>query len=100
MNSFKGRIIIGIVIAVIAVISYLMKTEENPVTGEKQRVSLSVNEEIALGLQSAPEMIREFGGEYNDSKLQAYVDKVGNKLVTLTEAGKSPYRFDFHLLFA
>lgn len=98
MSGFKGRIIIGIVIAVIAVISYLMKTEENPVTGEKQRVSLTVNEEIALGLQSAPEMMREFGGEYNDSKLRAYVDKVGNKLVTLTEAGKSPYQFDFHLL--
>lgn len=96
--NYKARIIIGIVIALIAVISYFMKTDENPVTGEKQKVSLTVDEEIKLGLQSAPEMIAEFGGEYRDSKLQAYVDRVGNKIVQSTEAGSSPYKFEFHLL--
>ncbi len=96
--NYKARIIIGVVIALIAVISYFMKSDENPVTGEKQKVSLTVDEEIALGLQSAPEMISEFGGEYPDKKLQAYVDRVGNKLVQSTEAGSSPYKFEFHLL--
>jgi len=96
--NYKARIFIGVVIALIAVVSYYMKTDENPVTGEKQKVSLTVKEEIALGLQSAPEMIAEFGGEYRDKKLQAYVDRVGNKLVQSTEAGSSPYRFEFHLL--
>ncbi len=96
--NYKGRLIIGVVIALIAVVSYFMKGDENPVTGEKQRVSLTVDEEIRLGIQSAPEMIREFGGEYRDSKLQAYVDRVGNKLVQSTEAGTSPYKFEFHLL--
>jgi len=96
--NYKARIIIGVVIALIAVVSYFMKTDENPVTGEKQKVSLTVDEEIALGLQSAPEMIAEFGGEYPDKKLQAYVDRVGNKLVQSTEAGSSPYKFEFHLL--
>lgn len=98
MNNFKVRIIIGVVIALIAVITYFMKSDENPVTGEKQKVSLTVDQEIKLGLKSAPEMIREFGGEYPDSKLQSYVDKVGGKLVNSTEAGKSPYKFEFHLL--
>jgi len=96
--NYKARIIIGVVIALIAVVSYYMKTDENPVTGEKQKVSLTVDEEIKLGLQSAPEMIAEFGGEYRDSKLQAYVDRVGVKLVQSTEAGSSPYKFEFHLL--
>lgn len=96
--NYKGRLIIGVVIALIAVVSYFMKGDENPVTGEKQRVSLTVDEEIRLGIQSAPEIIREFGGEYRDSKLQAYVDRVGNKLVQSTEAGTSPYKFEFHLL--
>lgn len=98
MNNFKVRLVIGVVIALIAVISYFMKTDENPVTGEKQKVSLTVEQEIKLGLQSTPEMIREFGGEYRDQKLQAYVDRVGQRLVESTEAGSSPYRFDFHLL--
>lgn len=97
-GNYKVRIIIGIVIALIAVVSYFMKTEENPVTGEKQKVSLTVDQEIVLGLQSAPEMIKEFGGEYPNTKTQAYLDKIGNRLVSMTEAGKSPYKFDFHLL--
>ncbi|HMT11730.1 MAG TPA: M48 family peptidase, partial [Ignavibacteria bacterium] len=63
MGNYKGRLIIGVVIALIAVVSYFMMGDENPVTGEKQRVSLTVDEEIRLGIQSAPEMIREFGGE-------------------------------------
>ncbi len=96
--NYKARILIGIVIALVAVVSYFMKTDENPVTGEKQKVSLTVDEEIRLGIQSAPEMIQEFGGEYRDKKLQDMVDRVGNKLVQSTEAGKSPYKFDFHLL--
>ncbi len=98
MQNYRGRIIIGVIVAIIAVVSYFLKTDENPVTGEKQKVSLTVDQEIKLGLQSAPEMIREFGGEYKDLKLQAYVDRVGGKLVQSTEAGKSPYKFDFHLL--
>jgi len=98
VQNYKGRIIIGLFVAVIVVISYLMKTEENPVTGEKQKVSLTVDQEIKLGLQSAPEMIREFGGEYSDQKLQAYIDRIGERILSSTEAGKSPYKFDFHLL--
>lgn len=98
MQNYRVRLIIGVVIALIAVVSYFMKTDENPVTGEKQKVSLTVDQEIKLGLQSAPEMIAEFGGEYRDQKLQAYVDRVGGKIVQSTEAGRSPYKFDFHLL--
>jgi predicted Zn-dependent protease len=98
MSNYKTRIFIGAVIAIIAVVSYYMKTDENPVTGEKQKVSLTVDQEIVLGLQSAPEMISEFGGESRDSKLRDYVERVGKKLVSSTEAGKSPYKFNFYLL--
>jgi len=98
MNNFKGRIAIAIVIALIGVVTYFSKTETNPITGEKQRVSLSVEQEIALGLQSAPELIQEMGGEARDSKLNAYIDKVGNNILSRTEAGKSPFQFEFYLL--
>ncbi|MBN8568382.1 MAG: M48 family metalloprotease [Ignavibacteria bacterium] len=98
MNNFKGRIIIGIIIAIIGVITYFSKTETNPITGEKQRVSLSVDQEIQLGLQAAPELIQEMGGEARDSKLNAYIDKVGNRVLSSTEAGKSPFQFEFYLL--
>jgi predicted Zn-dependent protease len=98
MNSFKGRIVIAIIIALVGVITYFSKTETNPITGEKQRVSLSVEQEIALGLQAAPELIQEMGGEARDQKLNAYIDKVGNNILARTEAGNSPFQFEFYLL--
>jgi hypothetical protein len=58
----KGRLLIALVIAVFAVTSYLMRTEINPVTGEKQRVAFSVDQEVALGLESAPRMAEQMGG--------------------------------------
>ncbi|MEO8209521.1 MAG: M48 family metallopeptidase [bacterium] len=92
------KIIIGAIIAIIAIISYYSKTEVNPVTGEKQRVSLTVEQEVALGLRSAPQMIEQMGGEYPDPKVQEMVERVGQKLVSKTEAGRSKYKFDFHVL--
>ncbi len=98
MQNYKGRIIIGIVIALIAVISYYMKTQQNPVTGEQQKVSLTVKQEIALGMQSAPEMIKEFGGLSSDKRMSNYVEQIGGRVVSSTEAENSPYNFKFHLL--
>ena len=42
------------------------RKEYNVVTGEDQRIAYSVKEEIALGLQAAPEMEQQFGGLYRD----------------------------------
>ncbi len=98
MRTNKAKLIIAAVIAVIALISYYSKTQVNPITGEKQRVSLTPQEEIVLGMRSAPEMMNQMGGEVRDPKINAYVDAVGNKIVRGTEAGKSEYKFDFHVL--
>lgn len=79
---------------------YLGTTEfENEFTGRTQRLAFpTAEEEIALGLQSAPMMIRQMGGQSRDNKAQALVDRVGNKLVQSTLARQTPYRFEFHLL--
>src|SRR5262245_39380053 len=98
MQNYRTRLIIGAIIAIIAVIGYFMKTEKNPVTGEKQKVSLTIDQEIRLGIQSAPEMIEQFGGEYPDRRQQNYLDQIGARILSATEGGSSPYKFDFHLL--
>ncbi len=79
---------------------YMGTTEyENEFTGRTQRLKFGTpQEEIALGLQSAPGMIREMGGQSRDAAGQALVDKVGHKLVQSTLAKQTPYQFDFHLL--
>jgi len=52
-------------------------TVDNPITGEKQRVQLSPQQEVALGLQARSEMAAQYGGLYPDNVLQQYVDQVG-----------------------
>jgi predicted Zn-dependent protease len=97
-SSFKFRLIIMAVMGAVALFSYYSKMEVNPITGKRQAVSLSPEQEIAMGLQSAPQMAAEFGGEYADPKAQGIVKTIGSKLVNSTQAKNSPYQFQFHLL--
>lgn len=97
-RNWKIRILIGLAIAAFAFYQKCMNTEENPYTGKDQAISLSVDEEIAIGLQSAPQMAQEYGGLHNDQKLQDDVDRVGNKLIKSSIAKETPYQYDFHLL--
>jgi predicted Zn-dependent protease len=92
------RLLIAGVIAVIAVVGYFAKTSTNPITGKKQHISLSPQQEVAIGLQSAPEMIRQMGGEHPDPKAQQLVDAVGAKLVGVLPPEATPYPYEFHLL--
>jgi len=99
-GSAGGRIIMALVLAVVAIAGYFLSTrnEYNPITDENQRISLTVQEEIALGLQSAPQMAAEFGGLDPDENLQASVDEIGRRIVQASEADATEYPFDFHVL--
>lgn len=103
-GGFKLRLIIGLVMALMALLSYYGKTQENPLTGEQQQVSLTPAEEVAMGLQSAPQMAQEYGGLYPDDKVQQQIKTIGNGLVqTFNKEVESfghgnPYKFDFHVL--
>lgn len=97
-GSWKIRIFIGLAIVAFALVRKCSNTEENPYTGRSQHITMNPEQEIAIGLQSAPEMAQQHGGLYPDERLQAFVDAVGEKLVQNSIARESPYRFDFHLL--
>lgn len=81
-----------------ALISFYGNSQKNPVTGENQRVALNVDQEVALGLQAAPEMAAQHGGAETGTQAAALVRQVGARLVARTEAKQSPYKFNFHLL--
>jgi predicted Zn-dependent protease len=81
-----------------SVVSYYMKTQKNPVTGEKQRVAISPEQEVAMGLQSAPQMAAQFGGLYNDENVQREIRQIGQHIVASTHAANSPYKFNFYVL--
>jgi beta-barrel assembly-enhancing protease len=97
-SGCSGRLIMAAAIAIFSLISYFGTTQNNPITGETQHINITPEQEIALGLQAAPQMAAEFGGEDENASDQATVDEVGNRIIQNSPAGNSPYEFDFHLL--
>ncbi|SIS94913.1 Peptidase family M48 [Zobellia uliginosa] len=97
-GSWKIRIVIGLAIVAFAFIKRWSSKEENPYTGRVQTINMSTEQEIAIGLNSAPEIAQQYGGLYPDEKLQSYVDQIGHKLVQNSIARETPYQYDFHLL--
>jgi beta-barrel assembly-enhancing protease len=94
----KSRLLVPAGMVVFALLSYYGYREVNPVTGEKQAVGLSQEQEVALGLQAAPQMAREMGGLDPDDSVQADVEAVGQRVVTQSVAGRTPYKFRFRVL--
>lgn len=92
------RLGIALLLGLFGLVSYCTTTVDNPITGEKQRVQLSPQQEVALGLQARSEMAAQYGGLYPDNVLQQYVDQVGAQVIQQSVAKSAPYPFEFHLL--
>lgn len=90
--SLLVRLGIALVFMLFGLVSYCSTTVDNPITGEKQRVQLSPQQEIALGLQARSQMAAQYGGLYPDNVLQQYVDQVGAEVVQQSVAKSAPYR--------
>jgi len=67
----------------------------NPVTGESDFVTISESEEIAQGKKYHQSIIAQYG-VYDDPKLQAYVNKIGQKLAK--KSHRSHLKFHFTVL--
>lgn len=92
------RIGIALILAAFSIITYLGSKTVNPITGEEQYITITKEQEIALGLQAAPEMVDQYGGLENNPDAQALVDYVGEQLVANSTARSSDYPFEFYLL--
>lgn len=95
------RLLLALLVVAGGLAKYYFGTTEyhNDFTGRNQRLAMPTPEqEIRMGLASAPEMIRQFGGEVGDPRAQAMVTKVGQRIIKGTDVQKTPYRFQFHLL--
>ncbi len=92
------RIGLGLAIAIFAIVSFLGSKVSNPVTGKDQYITITEEQEIALGLQAAPQMAAQFGGLEKDQDYQDAIQYVGNYLVDNSMASISGYPFEFHVL--
>ncbi|MFV1997472.1 MAG: M48 family metalloprotease [Acidiferrobacterales bacterium] len=82
----------GIFLVSIFVATTLAGCATNPVTGEQDLSLMSEQGELALGKKNHPKILKQFGS-YDDSALQAYVNRVGQSLVTRSHRSKLAYTF-------
>lgn len=70
----------------------------NPATGSYEFNMLSRDQEIAMGMEAAPQFAQEFGGGVTDPTLQAYVRRIGADLAAKTEGDNPSLPWEFTLL--
>lgn len=97
-KSLGLRLIIGLGMAAFSLFSYFKSASVNTVTGEKQYIKISPQQEVAMGLQAAPQMAQQYGGLTRDANAQALVEGVCRKLAALPKVRESGYPFEFHVL--
>jgi predicted Zn-dependent protease len=92
-----NRLLIAVLMAVVAVVGYYGVRGYSPGKAAR-RLAVTPQQEIAIGLQAAPAMAERYGGLSSDQPAQRRVDRVCHDLVEKTEARRSPYDFDCHVL--
>ena len=73
-SGIPMRLILAVILALVSIIGYYSKSVVNPVTGKKQHISMSVNDEIQLGLQASPRdgsPIRRRSAQYSPARSRA-----------------------------
>jgi beta-barrel assembly-enhancing protease len=94
-----SRLLTVLIMALVAVVGYYGIRGYNPaLSAVVQRLRITPQQEIAIGLQAAPAMAQRYGGLSADPEGRQRVDRICHDLVEKTEARRSPYDFDCHVL--
>lgn len=64
-----------------------------PGTGRSGFNLLSAEDERQLGQQTHPEILKEFGGAFDEPAIAAYIAGIGQRLVQVTETPAADFRF-------
>lgn len=88
------KIILKTIISIIIVslIVWAISCAVNPVTGKREFMLLTENNEIALGQQTDQQVIETYG-IYNDPELNNYITAIGTKMGKLTHRPHLNYSF-------
>lgn len=78
---------------VMGALAVLTSCSTNPATGRTQFNLISESKELELGAQSAPQFIKQLGGEIPSDTIRRYVSKIGKKLAAISERPTLPWTF-------
>lgn len=82
----------SIIVSLISCIFLFNTCARNPVTGKRQIVTMSEEQEIAMGREADPQIIAQFG-LYNDSALQKFITEKGNAMAAISHRPNLEYEF-------
>jgi predicted Zn-dependent protease len=71
---------------------WLISCAVNPVTGKREFMLVSESDEIALGKESDPQIVAQYG-VYNDAKLNQYLSDLGNRMAQISHRPQLKYEF-------
>jgi predicted Zn-dependent protease len=74
-------------------IIFISACAKNPVTGERELVLISEQEELGIGIKNYPVTTQMNNGLFKDDELQKYVNNVGKRLGTVSHRQNLPYEF-------
>lgn len=77
----------------LASLTALAGCASNPVTGGHDLVFSSEKDEIARAQKVHPMMVQQFGGAYDDPKLAAYVNEIGQRTAKVSQRPQLQYTF-------
>ncbi|MEP4378423.1 MAG: M48 family metalloprotease [Alphaproteobacteria bacterium] len=73
---------------------FLAACSVNPATGERNFTAfMSPEDELKIGREEHPKIIQQFGGTYNDPRVTAYVDRIGQGLAQVSELPDLEFTF-------
>lgn len=78
--------------SVVVIISLFNSCAKNPVTGKRDFMLLSTEQEIAMGKESDPE-IQQFFGLYDDPELQRFIEEKGQQMAAISHRDEIQYHF-------
>lgn len=82
------------VILALGALAPLAGCTTNPATGASSfTFGSSTASEVETGRKAHPEIVKEFGGEYADPQIKAYVSSIGQLLAATVERKDFPYTF-------
>jgi predicted Zn-dependent protease len=65
----------------------------NPITGEKEFMIMSEEDDVQIGKTYAPEIEKQMGGRIENQALQDYIDRVGQQIVAVSHRRTFDYYF-------
>lgn len=96
VNRMINRISSTAIIAIVLMVGLALPIsgcQQIPATGEQGFIMMSMDEEIAMGNQAAPEFTETYGGEIPSTQITSYVSRIGMSVASVSELPDAPWAF-------